>query len=221
MDQGAIERPVVEVVAHGIPIWKVRRQESPGAASAVQIEEGIDYVPQIDGRGTAHPPFPFDDGPDQLPLVVSQISRVAAPGRKGRRHRGLSSYGRLLLPEIVQLPKRPLRAARPNTMLHGNAREQRTVGQPRHSPTARMFGSAARVQIGEANLLHSCDGVPYCLDDLAEGASGLVQVLTYVSPPVARSMSPGRQDRSWPLSTAWRAPEQLRTFHSLPRERHS
>jgi hypothetical protein len=96
-----------------------------------------------------------------------------------------------------------------NKLPHDNARDQQTVRQTRYSPEGRLFVSAARVQIGEANLPRSCDGLPSCLTDLGEGANGLARVLTHVSPRDRRSMPPGCQGRSWLLSTAWGAPGQV------------
>src|SRR5947209_6419900 len=57
-----------------------------------------------------------------------------------------------MLYEFTNSVKRLRGRTCPNTLLHDHAREQRTVRQTRDAPTARLFVSAARVQIGDVNL---------------------------------------------------------------------
>src|SRR5437588_5903352 len=55
-DEGTIERPVVEVVAHGVPVGEVGGHEAPGAAGPVQVEPSVDHLAEVDDGRAAHMP---------------------------------------------------------------------------------------------------------------------------------------------------------------------
>lgn len=58
LDEGAVERPRIEVVTHRIPIGKVGGQQPPLAARASQIQESVDHLSEIDDGWPTHVSFP-------------------------------------------------------------------------------------------------------------------------------------------------------------------
>src|SRR5206468_2718090 len=66
-DESAIERPVVDVAAHGVPVGEVSGQVAPRAAGAGEIKESIDNLSEIDDGGTIYLPLPPHKRSDQLP----------------------------------------------------------------------------------------------------------------------------------------------------------
>ena len=68
---GAVAFPALEVIVHGAPRREVSGQHPPGATRTVDVEQGIDDLPQI--HGSLLPPFlrPGHERLDELPLGVA------------------------------------------------------------------------------------------------------------------------------------------------------
>lgn len=75
-EEGAIERPGVEVVPDGVPVGEVDGKEPPLAACAIEVEQGVDHLPAADDSGPPHVSLSFHPGPDQCPLLMRQIGRI-------------------------------------------------------------------------------------------------------------------------------------------------
>ena len=72
----AIGAPLIEVVAHGAGGRKVVRDQTPLAAGAVDIHQGIDHAPQIDRPRPSRTFLRADDWVNQGPLLVGQVGQV-------------------------------------------------------------------------------------------------------------------------------------------------
>jgi len=89
---GAAEDPPIVVVAHGIRIGKIMRQQAPLAAGAEEIKHGVDDLAPGHRPGAAGPSGAGQQRPDQLPLSIGQIGRVRRARRRGNHREGSSFH---------------------------------------------------------------------------------------------------------------------------------
>ena len=76
-EQGAVPPPAPEIAENRALGWKARGQERPLAAGAQQVEDRVQYCPQIGGARPAEPAGRRQPRLDQGKLGVTQVGCVA------------------------------------------------------------------------------------------------------------------------------------------------
>src|SRR5437588_20703 len=74
---GAIAGPPLEIVVNGSPRREVVRECPPGSALACMVEQGVDDFAQVGLAWLATPVRAWQQGLDQGPLLVRQVTRIA------------------------------------------------------------------------------------------------------------------------------------------------
>jgi hypothetical protein len=113
-DKGAVERPLIEAVAQGVPVGNVGGKEPLLAAGTGEIEQGIDHLAPINDDRTTHVVLSFNQRLAHLPLLIGHIGRIRARGDRELRQRGLSScvgvlfyYTASYVPNALSGPEQP------------------------------------------------------------------------------------------------------------------
>src|SRR5712691_7473394 len=109
---GPVILPLLEVVVDGRPFREIVRQEAPGAAGPVQIEERVRHFADIHPRRRARTAgFPLQVRLHDFPLLVRQVARIALPDTVTLHLARLSRVFRQMLHPSSRITQHPLRPA--------------------------------------------------------------------------------------------------------------
>jgi hypothetical protein len=105
---GPVAGPHIEVVADRRPLREIMREQAPLAPRPRLVQEGVDHLAQVDGRGPARACGPLEMRFQLRPLLVGQVGRIrlAVHGRRSDSlcGRGLPLWVRPMLPFGLPFP---------------------------------------------------------------------------------------------------------------------
>src|SRR5215210_7362327 len=81
---GAVHAPSPEVVVGGLPRQgEVVREQAPSTSASEHVEDGVQYLARLVSSGTSARFGSGNEGFEDLPFVIAEVSSVGASGGHG------------------------------------------------------------------------------------------------------------------------------------------